>query len=180
MRVFEYFLLNLEDVYAYFLFFRSTDGIDTSYKVVSPFLLDFEIITLKLSLFLTFYFIIFKFIGIGLWLFSVGEKFENAIRKAFNSSIKGFIKFFIYAWMGITLLSIVFNILNFQISTSNSNVLYKASLLKQKFELSQLEEKMNKLCTRCNGDGQVDQADIIRLNKENEWKPGKCNQCQGN
>jgi hypothetical protein len=82
--------------------------------------------------------------------------------------------------MGITLLSIVFNILNFQISTSNSNVLYKASLLKQKFELSQLVEKMNKSCSRCNGDGQVDQIDIERLHKEAEWQPGKCGQCQGN
>lgn len=34
-------------------------------------------------------------------------------------------------------------------------------------------------CPRCQGKGHVDEADIIRLNRQGEWKPGRCAYCNG-
>lgn len=100
------------------------------------------------------YLIVSIFVLITLRLFISGEKFENSIRTALKLTISVYfdiLKFL--SALYVIFLIIVFIFFAFPSSSS---------------------------CTRCNGDGQVDQADIIRLNKENEWKPGKCNQCQGN
>jgi RecJ-like exonuclease len=37
----------------------------------------------------------------------------------------------------------------------------------------------NEECPRCLGKGLVDNADIKRLGREFEWRPGKCAYCQG-
>jgi hypothetical protein len=109
---------------------------------------------LELVLEWSIYLIVSIFVLITLRLFISGEKFENSIRTALKLTISVYfdiLKFL--SALYVIFLIIVFIFFAFPSSSS---------------------------CTRCNGDGQVDQADIIRLNKENEWKPGKCNQCQGN
>lgn len=173
MQFFEYFILCLENLYAYFLFYLSIGDIDYSYHVINPFFLEHSDIVLKLSLYLT----LAWFIGIGIWLFSIGETLENAVRNSLNSTVKMFLKILFTLWIGFDLLFILFGFFNFQIATTNKKILFKVNILREKFELSLLNEKHKSPCTRCNGDGQVDQADIIRLD-EVKWKPGKCGQCQ--
>lgn len=107
---------------------------------------------LELVLEWSIYLIVSIFVLITLRLFVSGEKFENSIRTALKLTIS--IYFDILKFLSalyVIFLIIVFIFFAFPSSSS---------------------------CTRCNGDGQVDQADIIRLN-EVKWKPGKCNQCQG-
>lgn len=107
---------------------------------------------LELVLEWSIYLIVSIFVLITLRLFVSGERFENSIRTALKLTIS--IYFDILKFLSalyVIFLIIVFIFFAFPSSSS---------------------------CTRCNGDGQVDQADIIRLN-EVKWKPGKCNQCQG-
>jgi hypothetical protein len=174
MQFFEYFILCLENLYAYFLFYLSIGDIDYSYQVINPFFLEHSDIILKISLYLT----LAWFIGIGIWFFSIGQTLVNTVRKSLNSTVKMFLKIFFTLWISFDLLFILFGVFNFQIATTNKNILFKVNILREKFELSLLNDKHKSSCTRCNGDGQVDQVDIERLHKEAEWQPGKCGQCQ--
>jgi hypothetical protein len=102
----------------------------------------------------SFYLFLFFFALIFLRYFISGESFENAIRKTIKSSFRLYLNILkVLSLIYILLLIIVF-------------VFFK--------------ESTETPCTRCNGDGQVDQIDIERLHKEAEWQPGKCGQCQGN
>jgi hypothetical protein len=107
---------------------------------------------LELVLEWSIYLIVAIFLLITLRLFISGERLENSIRTALKLTINVFLDILKFlSALYVIFLIIVFIYYAFPSSSS---------------------------CTRCNGDGQVDQADIIRLN-EVKWKPGKCNQCQG-
>jgi hypothetical protein len=100
------------------------------------------------------YLFLFFFALIFLRHFISGETFENAIRNTLKSAIK-----------------VYFNILKVL------SILYILFLV---IFFVFIKETTKTACSRCDGDGQVDQIDIERLHKEAEWQPGKCGQCQGN
>jgi hypothetical protein len=175
MQFFEYFIICLEDLYAYFLFYLSIGDYDYSYQNINPFFLEHSDIVLKISLYLT----LAWFIGIGVWFFSNGHTLINTIRKSLNSTVKMFLKILFTLWISFDLLILFFGFFNFQIVTTNKNILFKVNKLKEKFELSLLNEKHKSSCITCKSEFQVDHADIIRFN-EIKREPGKCGQCQGN
>jgi hypothetical protein len=107
---------------------------------------------LELVLEWSIYLILAIFLLITLRLFISGEKLENSIRAALKLSINVFFDILKF----LSALYVIFLIIVF---------IYYAS-------------PSSSSCTRCNGDGQVDQKDIERLHKEAEWQPGECGQCK--